>query len=88
MKKVILGILALTLFIGSTTAQTPADLISKAKKAVKNISGKKEKIKEAETAIDAMMQASENKTNAEALLWKGKFYNELPSTLREFPKHF
>ncbi len=79
MKKIILGILALTLFIGTTTAQTPADLISKAKKAVKNISGKKEKIKEAETAIDAMMQAPENKTNAEALLLKGKFYNELAS---------
>ena len=44
MKKIILGILALTLFIGTATAQTPADLISKAKKAVKNISGKKEKI--------------------------------------------
>ncbi len=79
MKKIILGILALTLFIGTTSAQTPADLIAKTKKAVKNISGKKEKIKEAETAIDAMMQASENKTNAEALLWKGKFYNELAS---------
>ena len=79
MKKVILGLLALTLFIGTTTAQSPADLISKAKKTVKNISGKKEKVKEAEDAVAAMMQASENKTNAEALMWQGKFYNELAS---------
>ena len=79
MKKVILGILALTLFIGSTTAQSPADLISKARKTVRNISGKKEKVKEAEDAVTAMMGAAENKTNAEALMWKGKFYNELAS---------
>ena len=79
MKKVILGILALTLFIGTTQAQTSADLINKAKKAVKNISGKKEKIAEAEAAVQAMMASTENQTNAEALLWKGKLYNEMSS---------
>jgi hypothetical protein len=79
MKKLILGILAITLFIGVTSAQTPVELIAKAKKAVKNIGGKKEKVAEAQAAVDAMMGAAENKTNWEALLWKGKLYNEMSS---------
>ena len=79
MKKLILGIVALMLFIGTTSAQTPVELISKAKKAVKNIGGKKEKLAEAQAAVDAMMGASENQTNWEALLWKGKMYNEMAS---------
>jgi hypothetical protein len=79
MKKLILGILAIMLFIGTTTAQTPVELIAKAKKAVKAIAGKKEKLAEAEAAIDAMMKATENQSNWEALLWKGKMYNEMAS---------
>lgn len=79
MKKLILGILAIMLFIGTTTAQTPVELIAKAKKAVKAISGKKEKLAEAQAAIDAMMGAADNKTNWEALLWQGKMYNEMAS---------
>ncbi|MBL7816812.1 MAG: hypothetical protein JNL70_17455 [Saprospiraceae bacterium] len=79
MKKLILGILALTLFIGTTNAQTPVELISKAKKAIKAIGGKKEKLKDAETAVEEMMKASENQSNWEALLWKGKLYNEMAS---------
>ncbi len=79
MKKFIFALLAITLFIGSTTAQTPVELIAKAKKAVKNIGGKKEKVAEAQAAVDAMMAASENQTNWEALLWKGKMYNEMSS---------
>ena len=76
MKKLFLSILALTLLVGATNAQTPADLIKAAKKAVNNISGKEEKIAAAQTAVDAMMNATENQTNWEALLTKGKFYNE------------
>jgi hypothetical protein len=79
MKKLILGILALTLFIGTISAQTPVELLGKAKKAVKNIGGKKEKLADAQAAIDAMMGATENQTNWEALLWKGKMYNEMSS---------
>lgn len=79
MKKLILGILALALCIGTTNAQTPVELIAKAKKAVKAIAGKKEKLADAQTAIDAMMGATENQTSWEALLWKGKMYNEMAS---------
>ena len=80
MKKFILGVFAFMLFIGTNTAQTPAaDLIKKASKAVKNIGGKKEKLAEAQTAIDAMMADAANKTSWDALLWKGKMYNEMAS---------
>jgi hypothetical protein len=79
MKKLIVGILALTLFIGTSVAQTPVELIAKAKKAVKGIGGKKEKVKDAETAVAAMLEAAENKTNWEALLIAGKLQNELVS---------
>ena len=79
MKKFVFGIFALMLFAGTTTAQTPVELITKAKKAVKAISGKKEKLADAQTAIDAMMAAGDNKTNWEALLWQGKLYNEMAS---------
>ena len=80
MKKFILGVFAFALFIGTNTAQTPAaDLIKKASKAVKNIAGKKEKLAEAQTAIDAMMADAANKTSWDALLWKGKMYNEMAS---------
>lgn len=77
MKKLFLAIVALALLTGTISAQTPAaDLIKAANKAVKNIGGKKEKMAAAETAVDAMMKAPENQTNWEALLVKGKFYNE------------
>ncbi len=79
MKKFVLGVFALMLFIGTTTAQTPVELITKAKKAVKAIAGKKEKLADAEAAVDAMMKATENSSNWEALLWKGKMYNEMAS---------
>lgn len=79
MKKLILGILALALCIGTTNAQTPVELIGKAKKAIKAIGGKKEKLADAQTAIDAMMGAAENQTSWEALLLKGKLYNEMAS---------
>jgi hypothetical protein len=77
MKKLILAVLAFALLTGTISAQTPAaDLIKAANKAVKNIGGKKDKMALAETAIDAMMKLPENQTNWEALLTKGKFYNE------------
>ena len=38
MKKLFLSILALTLLVGATNAQTPADLIKAAKKAVNKAS--------------------------------------------------
>ena len=80
MKKLFLAILAFAFFTGSSIAQTPAaDLIKAANKAVKGISGKKEKLAPAEAAIDAMMKLPENQTNWEALLIKGKFYNEQSS---------
>lgn len=80
MKRFFLAFLAIAFVTGTTMAQTPAaDLIKAANKAVKGISGKKEKIAAAETAIDAMMKLPENQTNWEALLIKGKFYNEQSS---------
>jgi hypothetical protein len=80
MKKFLLALLAFALFTGSSIAQTPAaDLIKAANKAVKNIGGKKEKLAAAEAAIDAMMKTPENQTSWEALLIKGKMYNEMAS---------
>jgi hypothetical protein len=80
MKKFLLAFLAIALFAGSSIAQTPAaDLIKAANKAVKNIGGKKEKLAAAEAAIDAMMKTPENQTSWEALLIKGKMYNEMAS---------
>ncbi len=80
MKKLLLAFLAVALVTGTLSAQTPAaDLIKAANKAVKNMGGKKEKLAAAETAIDAMMKLPENQTNWEALLVKGKFYNEQSS---------
>ena len=77
MKKLFLAFVAFALVTGTLSAQTPAaDLIKAANKAVKNMGGKKEKMAAAETAIDAMMKLPENQTNWEALLIKGKFYNE------------
>ena len=78
MKRFFLALLALALVTGTSMAQTPAaDLFKAANKAVKNIGGKKEKIAAAETAVDAMMKLPENQTNWEALLVKGKLYNEM-----------
>ena len=80
MKKLFLAFLAVALVTGTMSAQTPAaDLIKAANKAVKNMGGKKDKMAAAETAIDAMMKLPENQTNWEALLIKGKFYNEQSS---------
>jgi hypothetical protein len=80
MKKIFLAILAFALVTGTSIAQTPAaDLIKAANKAVKNIGGKKEKLAAAEAAIDAMMKTPENQTSWEALLVKGKMYNEMSS---------
>jgi hypothetical protein len=81
MKKLILAILAFALVTGTSIAQTPIELIKAASKAVKGIGGKKEKIAVAQTAIDAMMKAPENQTNWEALVIKGKMYNEMTSTI-------
>ena len=80
MKKLFLAFVAFALVTGTLSAQTPAaDLIKAANKAVKNIGGKKEKMAIAEAAVDAMMKVPENQTNWEALLIKGKFYNEQSS---------
>jgi hypothetical protein len=79
MKKLILAILAFALVTGTSIAQTPVELIKAASKAVKGIGGKKEKIAVAQAAIDAMFKAPENQTNWEALLVKGKMYNEMTS---------
>jgi hypothetical protein len=80
MKKLFLALLAFALFTGTSMAQTPAaDLIKAANKAVKSISGKKDKLAAAEAAVDAMMKTPENQTNWEALLVKGKMYNEMSS---------
>jgi hypothetical protein len=80
MKKFFWAILAFALVTGTSMAQTPAaDLIKAANKAVKNISGKKDKLAAAEAAVDAMMKTPENQTSWEALLVKGKMYNEMSS---------
>ena len=80
MKRFFLALLAFALVTGTSMAQTPAaDLIKAANKAVKGIGGKKEKVAAAETAVDAMMKLPENQTNWEALLVKGKLYNEMSS---------
>jgi hypothetical protein len=77
MKKLFLALFAFAFFTGSSIAQTPADLIKAANKAVKSIGGKKDKLAAAQGAMDAMMKTPENQTNWEALLVKGRMYNEM-----------
>ncbi len=60
----------------SVSAQTPAELLKKASRAVDNIGGKKEKMAEAETAIDAALKAPENQSSIDAWLTQARFYNE------------
>jgi PBP1b-binding outer membrane lipoprotein LpoB/Flp pilus assembly protein TadD len=77
MKQFILSIFAIALFVGTTTAQAPADLIKAASKAVKAIGAKKDKVAAAEAAVEAMMKDPANANSWEALLVKGKLYNEM-----------
>ena len=60
----------------SISAQTPADLLKKASKAVEAANGKKEKMAEAETALDAALKAPENQSNIDVWLIQAKFYND------------
>ena len=70
MKKVIIGLAAL-LFAFTTFAQTPQQLLEAAKKATKG-DVKKEKLAEAEKAVEDALKAPENQSGAEAYLYKTK----------------
>jgi hypothetical protein len=62
----------------SIFAQTPVELLEKAKKAVKATAGKKkEKFAEAQQAIDAALKAPENQSGYEAHLLKAKLMIEM-----------
>jgi len=60
----------------SVSAQTPAELLKKASKAVDAANGKKDKMAEAEAALDAAMKAPENQSNIDVWLLQAKFYND------------
>lgn len=60
----------------SLSAQTPAELLKKASKAVDAANGKKEKMAEATAALDAAMAAPENQSSIDAWLTKARFYND------------
>ncbi len=73
----LVAVAALLLFTAvSISAQTPAELLKKASKAVDAANGKKEKMPEAEAALDAAMKAPENQSNIDAWLTQAKFYND------------
>jgi hypothetical protein len=69
--------IAIALFSSSTFAQTPAELLEKAKKTVKAVGGKKEKFAEAQSAVEAALKAPENQAGFEAHLLKAKLMNQI-----------
>jgi hypothetical protein len=78
MRKFLALAIAFAFFSTSTFAQTPTELLEKAKKAVKAASGKKkEKFADAQQAIDEALKAPENQSGYEAHLLKAKLMNEM-----------
>jgi hypothetical protein len=79
MRRFFAAAIAIALFCSSTFAQTPTELLEKAKKSLKAAVGKKEKFAEAQQAIEAALKAPENQTGYEAYLLKAKLMNEMGS---------
>jgi hypothetical protein len=78
MRKFFALAIAFACFSTSIFAQTPVELLEKAKKAVKATAGKKkEKFAEAQQAIDAALKAPENQSGYEAHLLKAKLMIEM-----------
>jgi hypothetical protein len=77
MRRFFAAAIAIALFCSSTFAQTPIELLEKAKKSLKGAVGKKEKFAEAQQAIEAALKAPENQTGYEAYLLKAKLMNEM-----------
>jgi thioredoxin-like negative regulator of GroEL len=71
MKRVILGLVALFFSLSTFAQQTPLQLLEAAKKATKG-DVKKEKLAEVEKIVEAALNAPENKSGAEAYLYKAK----------------
>lgn len=80
MRKFLALAIAFACLSTSIFAQTPTELLEKAKKAVKATTGKKkEKFAEAQQAIDAALKAPENQSGFEAHLLNAKLMNEMSS---------
>jgi hypothetical protein len=78
MRKFFVLAIAFACLSTSIFAQTPVELLEKAKKAVKATAGKKkEKFAEAQQAIDAALKAPENQSGYEAHLLKAKLMIEM-----------
>ena len=78
MRKLIVLSIAFACFCTTTFAQTPAELLDKAKKAVKATVGKKkDKFADAAQAIEAAMKAPELQAGYEVHLLKTKLMNEM-----------
>ena len=77
MNKFVLSLFTSLLFLTVGFAQTPQDLIKKANKAIENIGGKKDKIAEAQAAVDDALKSSEAATNFDIQLLKAKLNNEI-----------
>ena len=77
MNKFVLSVLTSLLLVTTSFAQTPQELIKKATKAIDNIGGKKEKIAEAQTAVDEAYKSLDSQNNWEVQLLKAKLNNEL-----------
>jgi hypothetical protein len=77
MRKLLFSLFASFVLIGITNAQTGADLIKAAKKAVDGIGEKKEKLAAAEKAVDDAVKSPDNASSWEAWFHKGRFYNAM-----------
>jgi hypothetical protein len=78
MRKFLALAIAFACLSTSIFAQTPTELLEKAKKAVKATSGKKkEKFAEAQQAIEAALKVPEIQSGYEAYLLKAKLMNEM-----------
>ena len=80
MNKFVLSLFASLLIVTANFAQTPQELAKKANKAIENIGGKKDKIAEAQTAVDAALKSPEAATNFDIQLLTAKLNNELSET--------
>ena len=77
MNKFVLSLFTSLLLVTASFAQTPQELVKKATKAIENIGGKKEKVAEAQTAVDDALKLSEAATNFDIQLLKAKLNNEI-----------
>ncbi len=80
MNKFVLSLFTSMLIVTANFAQTPQELVKKANRAIENIGGKKDKIAEAQTAVDVALKSPEAATNFDIQLLTAKLNNELSET--------